>query len=173
MSYRNSNAPKNYVKKPKNEKPRNARLTFSVLCTGVNKNGFEYDPQECFDILADLEKNRVYDVINIPVQVARNLIDPDSGKNGQSTVAHVLEYDAQENELAIMVYANYVQKIDQVPCLMIEPRLMVRDGHVTSILSLDIVQYNPDNDQDDNTPQEYDNEPADGIEDKYNTGGNC
>ena len=161
MSYRHYNGPRNYVKKPKNDKPRNARLTFSVMCSGVNKNGFEYDVDEVFAILADLQKNCVFDNINIPVQISRSLIDKDSGKRGQSTVAHVLEYDANENELAIMVYANFVQKVDQIPNLVIEPRLMVRDGHVTSILSLDIVQneYVQDVIEEDNVSS--DEQPAD------------
>lgn len=142
MSYRpNANGPKNYVKKPKNERPRNARLTFKILCTGVNKNGFEYDPANCFAILEDLQKNNVYDNINIPVQIGRSLLDNEPGKKGQSTVAHVLEYDAANEEMSIMVYGNFVDRIDKIPDLVIEPRVMVRDGIVTCILSLDIIQF--------------------------------
>lgn len=154
MSYRqNSNGPKNYTKKPKNERPRNARLTFTVLCTGVNKNNFEYDPQECYDILADLQKNCVFDNINIPVQMARELIDNELGKRGQSTIAHVLSFDPNEGEIDIMVYGGFVSKIDEIPDLVVEPRLMVRDGHVTCILGLDVVQNQvncePDREADD------------------------
>ena len=153
MSYRqNGNGPKNYVKKPKNERPRNARLTFAVFCSGVNKNGYEYDIQECYDILADLQKNCVYDNINIPVQIARELIDNEPGKRGQSTIGHVLAFvdnDQYLNEMDIMVYSNFVDKIDRIADLVVEPRVMVRDGHVTSILGLDIVQHNFDDKEDD------------------------
>lgn len=165
MSYRpNANGPKNYVKKPKNERPRNARLTFKILCTGVNKNGFEYDPENCFAILEDLQKNNVYDNINIPVQIGRSLLDNEP-KKGQSTVAHVLEYDPANQEMSIMVYGNFVERIDKIPDLVIEPRVMVRDGIVTCILSLDIVQFVEDMSDDGN--EKDDNVPTDAADEDY------
>lgn len=145
MSYRqNSNGPKNYVKKPKTDRPRNARLTFSVFCSGVNKNGFTYDPEACFAILEDLQKNNVYDNINIPVTMSRGLLEGDETRRGQSSIGHVLAFDNVEHEMGIMVYGNFVDKIDKIPDLVIEPRVMVRDGQVTCILSIDVVQVSSD-----------------------------
>lgn len=99
------------------EKPQNIDTTIELIDVDTYKKPYD-SADQIRQILSDI----TFDLIEIPVQCARSVLNEDSSLKGYTTVGRVKSYDAVAKSFVIEIFGKFYDQINTIETLVVFPR---------------------------------------------------
>lgn len=136
MNHNKNNGNKKTFQKP-------VTKTFTVIVSGVDANGNEYDTDRVYDILSQLQEGQTFRLLNVPVNIdkslLKNIIDF-KNTNGFFTVGRLMDYNPNEGIIGVRFSSKNAQYADEiVNKFVVAPRIIISNGKPVAITSFDLV----------------------------------
>lgn len=117
--------------------------TFTVIVSGVDANGNEYDTDRVYGILSQLQEGQTFKLLNVPVNIdkslLKNIIELKNPK-GFFTMGHLMDYDPGEGTIGVRFSSKNAQYADEIAKnFVVAPRVIVSNGKPVAIASFDLV----------------------------------
>ena len=126
----------------KNNKAKVKPITkvLSLVFTGKDQKGNEYDAESCKTIVKELQEAGCFDKLSVTVNIARSRVIDENIK-GMLSLARFQKYDPETGDVEILLMGKNTEYADFVSDMVIVPRVRVgrNSNEVVSILGFEIV----------------------------------
>lgn len=116
--------------------------TFTVIVSGVDANGNEYDTDIVYDILNRLQEGQTFRLLNVPVNIEKSLLKDAQWKNskGSFVIGRLMDYSPSEGTIGVRFSSKNAQYANIVANnFVIAPRVIISNGKPVAIASFDLV----------------------------------
>ena len=116
--------------------------TFTVIVSGVDANGNEYDTDIVYDILNRLQEGQTFRLLNVPVNIEKSLLKDAQWKNskGSFVIGRLMDYSPREGTIGVRFSSKNAQYVNIVANnFVIAPRVIISNGKPVAIASFDLV----------------------------------
>lgn len=116
--------------------------TFTVIVSGVDANGNEYDTDVVYDILNRLQEGQTFRLLNVPVNIEKSLLKDAQWKNsnGSFVIGRLMDYSPSEGTIGVRFSSKNAQYANTVANnFVIAPRVIISNGKPVAIASFDLV----------------------------------
>ena len=112
----------------------------SLVFTGKDQKGNEYDVDSCKKIVKELQEAECFEKLSVSVTIARSRV-VDEGVKGILNFARFQKYDPETGDVEILLIGKNTEYADFVSDMVIVPRVRVgrNSNEVVSILGFEIV----------------------------------
>ena len=112
----------------------------SLVFTGKDQKGNEYDVDSCKKIVKELQEAECFEKLSVSVTIARSRV-VDEGVKGMLNFARIQKYDPETGDVEILLMGKNTEYADFVSDMVIVPRVRVgrNSNEVVSILGFEIV----------------------------------
>lgn len=112
----------------------------SLVVTGKDQKGNEYDVDSCKAIVKDLQDSGCFDKLSVNVTIARNRVVAEDAK-GIITLGRLLSYNAETGDIEILLMGKNTEYADFISEYVIVPRVRVgrNSNEVVTILGFEVV----------------------------------
>lgn len=112
----------------------------SLVFTGKDQKGCEYDPESCRDIVKSLQESGCFDKLSVTVTIAKNRVFTEDSK-GTMNLGRFLSYNDETGDVELLIMGKNTELVDKLDDSVIVPRVRVNRNstEVTSILGFEVV----------------------------------
>ena len=147
MKNNNANGGKNKKfnknsKKP--SRPKNEMYDVLLKTPYLGNRGLEVPASQVEAAFDHLMENKIFDILSVPVQIAKSTLFGDPERKGYINVGYLKEIDYATDTVCVCVYGGYVEKIEAITTdecgLAVQPRIITdRDGDFVTFTAFDMI----------------------------------
>lgn len=145
---KNNNGGKKFNKNSKKPmRPKNEIFDFTIAQPYTGNKGREVSNAQVEGAFEHLQMNKIFDILSVPVQIAKSVMFSDPDRKGFINVGYIKEIPDTYDMISVCVYGNYVEKIDDISQdtgVIIKPRIITdREGDFVTFTAFDLVIPEP------------------------------
>lgn len=112
----------------------------SLVFTGKDQKGNDYDVVSCKNIVKELQEAGCFEKLSVSVTIARSRVVDEDAK-GMLNFARFQKYDTETGDVEILLMGKNTEYVDFISDYVIVPRVRVgfKSTEVVSILGFEIV----------------------------------
>lgn len=147
MKNNNANGGKNKKFNKNNKKPsrpKNEMYDVLLKTPYLGNRGLEVPASQVEAAFDHLMENKIFDILSVPVQIAKSTLFSDPERKGYINVGYLKEIDYATDTVCVCVYGGYVERIEAITTdeygLAIQPRIITdRDGDFVTFTAFDMI----------------------------------
>lgn len=146
MMKNNNNAGKKKFNKnsKKPARPKNEMYDVLLKTPYLGNRGLEVPAAQVEAAFDHLMNNKIFDILSVPVQIAKSTLFGDPERKGYINVGYLKEIDYATDTVCVCVYGGYVEKIEAITTdeygLAVQPRIITdRDGDFVTFTAFDMI----------------------------------
>lgn len=129
-------------KKP--SRPKNEMYDVLLKTPYLGNRGLEVPAAQVEAAFDHLMNNKIFDILSVPVQIAKSTLFGDPERKGYINVGYLKEIDYATDTVCVCVYGGYVEKIEAITSdeygLAVQPRIITdRDGDFVTFTAFDMI----------------------------------
>ena len=115
--------------------------TFSLIVSGKDNHGHDYDPDSAIELIDDLVKNDVFTKLSIMASVANAALMGKEDARGMRNVARITTVNCEDKTVDMTCVGKNVEAAEKLDEMVVVPRVRTArdDTKVETILYFEIV----------------------------------
>ena len=115
--------------------------TFSLIVSGKDNHGHDYDPDSAIELIDDLVKNDVFTKLSIMASIANAALMGKEDARGMRNVARITTVNCEDKTVDMTFFGKNVEAADKLDEMVVVPRVRTArdDTKVETILYFEIV----------------------------------